>query len=92
MATRKVARLGDTSTHGGVIITTNTDETVFAEGQPIAVKGAKLQCGNSQHGIVEIVDNVAIKTFVNGKPVVLEGSVATCGAVIIVNQDTVKVE
>ncbi|MHA1690369.1 MAG: PAAR domain-containing protein [Candidatus Heimdallarchaeaceae archaeon] len=82
MATRLIARKGDNSTHGAVIITTNQDGTVFCEGKEVAVDGARL-APHATHGSPQITLNLATKLFVNGKAVVLHDSEATCGAKVI---------
>jgi len=80
---RKVALLGDSSNHGGSIITSNQDGTVKAEGKEIPVEGAMFSCPIEEHGVTAITSNLDDDWFINGKKVVLEGSVAGCGAVII---------
>ena len=85
MATRLIARKGDSSDHGATIDFTNQDGTVFCEGKEIAVAGAKLisHYSNPTHTTPEINGNLATKLFVNGKAVVLNNSTAICGSVII---------
>lgn len=80
---RLVALLGDSSSHGGVIITSNNDGTVKAEGKAIPVNGALHSCPIEGHGVTPINSNLDEDWFINGKKVVLEGSIAGCGAVII---------
>jgi len=80
---RLIALLGDSSNHGGSIVSTNQDGSVKAEGKVIPVEGAIFQCPIESHGNTEIHGNLDDDWFINGKKVVLEGSIAGCGAVII---------
>lgn len=87
---RAVARIGDTSSHGGYISTSNQDGTVsnpdgtvIAEGIEVAVDGALHVCPIPGHGTTSISTNLDDNWLVNGKNVVLDGSVAGCGASII---------
>jgi len=81
MAKRKVALLGDSSSHGGTIITSNQDGSVKAETKVIPVQGAILSC--PIHGPSSITSNLDEDWLINGKKVVLDGSVASCGATIV---------
>jgi len=90
MSLRAIARKGDTSTHGGSITNTNSDETWNVVGSPVAVNGATLNC--PIHGSRSITGNLSSKTNHNGKKIVLNGSTATCGAQIIAGQSSVKSE
>jgi len=78
---RKVACLGDSSSHSGTIITTGQDGTVMAGGSIIAVAGALHDCPRDGHGTT-IITPIIKKTFINGKLVITEGAVAGCGAKI----------
>ena len=80
---RKVALLGDGSSHGGSIISSGQDGSVKAEGKEIPVAGAMHSCPIEDHGVTAINSNLDDNWLINGKKVVLEGSVAGCGAVII---------
>ena len=74
-----VARLGDTSSHGGTIISASSNTN--ANGRGIARNGDQHRCGISSHGVTPITA-ITTKTFVNGRLVVTVGAVAGCGAVI----------
>jgi len=87
----QVARLGDTSDHGGTIISTNQDDTVRANGIPIAVDGAIHSCPITGHGDTPITP-ITVKTYINGKLVVTIGAQAGCGAKINVGSPNVIVE
>jgi uncharacterized Zn-binding protein involved in type VI secretion len=77
----KIARLGDSSSHGGTIISTNQDNTVTANSIPIAVAGAMHSCPITGHGTTSITP-ITVKTYINNKLVLTIGAVAGCGAVI----------
>lgn len=79
----KIARLGDSSSHGGMIIASGQDGTVIVEGKEVAVKGALHSCPIEGHGTTSIETDLDGNFYVNGKNVVLNGSIAGCGAVII---------
>lgn len=83
MSLRKVGLLGDSSTHGGTIISSNQDGTVIVENKQQCVSGALHSCPLEGHGITAITGNLSVKTRVNGKLLVLHGSTAGCGASII---------
>jgi uncharacterized Zn-binding protein involved in type VI secretion len=86
MAKRKVALLGDTTSHGGTINVSNQDGTVKAEGKEVLVKGASFYCPVDDR-IAYIVSNLDDDLKVNGKEVVLDGSVADCGATVIASSE-----
>jgi uncharacterized Zn-binding protein involved in type VI secretion len=71
-------RLGDTSTHGGVVVTASADG--FGEGPPVARLGDLLVC--PKHGTKPIVSGSG-KALLNGRPVARMGDKAACGAVLI---------
>ena len=77
----RIAVLGDGSTHGGVIITTDEDGTFLVAGSRVAVQGALHRCPIVGHGTTSIVA-VTIKSFHNSKLILTKGAVAGCGAVI----------
>ena len=74
---RKVCRLGDTSNHGGVIITAS--ENVFVNGIRVARKGDLHFCPIPGHGTTEIVTG-SPDTFANGQAVARVGDTCGCGA------------
>jgi len=78
---RAVACVGDTSSHGGIIITSGQDGTVLAGGMVIAVVGALHSCPRNKHGVTPIYPIIK-KTYVNGKLVITAGARAGCGAMI----------
>lgn len=71
-----ISRLGDTSTHGGSIISASSN--VKVNGLGVARNGDILQC--PAHGPKPIASSA--KNKVNGRSIVTVGCVAACGAVI----------
>jgi uncharacterized Zn-binding protein involved in type VI secretion len=71
-------RQGDTSTHGGVVITASANG--FGEGPPVARLGDLLAC--PKHGLKPIVSG-SDKALLNGIPVARMGDKAACGAVLL---------
>ena len=74
-----VARLGDTSNHGGTI-TTASSKNLNVNGKAVAVNGDLHSCPISGHGMTPITSTATTKS--NGQSVVTVGCVAGCGAVI----------
>jgi uncharacterized Zn-binding protein involved in type VI secretion len=73
-----VARLGDTSSHGGTIISASTHKT--ADGRGIARSGDDHSCPLPGHGITAL-SATSVNTC-DGRQIVRIGDVAGCGAVI----------
>ncbi len=71
-----VSRLGDTSDHGGAIVTASTSKV---GGVPVARIGDILDC--PQHGKNPIVSSIVISK-IDGVPVAHIGSKTECGATI----------
>lgn len=86
-----IACLGDPSTHGGSIITSNADGTMKAAGTVVSVHGASHSCPIPGHGVTSI-SAITTKSKHNGKLILTEGAVAGCGAVIIPPNRKVHVE
>lgn len=73
-----IMRLGDTSDHGGAIITSAAKS--YAEGALIARKGDILNC--AIHGPQPIVEG-SPNTICEGQDVARQGDHAACGAALI---------
>lgn len=73
-----IVRLGDTSTHGGAVVTAAT--RTLAEGAPVARMGDLFAC--PKHGVKPIVGG-STKTLVEGAPVARLGDKVACGAVLL---------
>lgn len=83
-----VARLGDTSTHGGVIISASAN--VKANGLGVARQGDMHQCPISGHGTTPLTA-ITTKTK-NGQLLITVGATAGCGAVINKGSPNVNAE
>ena len=75
----QVARVGDTSSHGGEI--QSGSPNVNANGQAVARIGDTLGCPT--HGPNPIVSSPASGKFANGSPIATVGATTVCGAVIV---------
>jgi len=75
----KVARLGDPSDHGGVIISSSA--RTYADGILIARVGDLHDCPIPGHGVTPILTG-SPNLEIEGKPAARVGSVCGCGAVI----------
>ena len=73
-----VARLGDGSNHGGVIISASSD--VKANGTGVARDGDLHSCPIPTHGVTAINANSSVKA--NGHSIATVGSTTGCGATI----------
>lgn len=85
----KVARLGDTSSHGGSIISASNN--VKANGIGVARNGDMHACPIQGHGTTPLTA-ITTKTFVNGRLVITVGATAGCGAVITQGSANVDAE
>lgn len=81
MSAQPIAVLGDPSSHGGVLITTNQDNTVTLQGTPICVNGCLHACPIPGHGTTPVVAITTV-TQVQGILVITAGAEAGCGAII----------
>jgi uncharacterized Zn-binding protein involved in type VI secretion len=76
-----IARLGDSSSHGGEIIQVSSVKTK-AEGILIALDGDLHACPITGHGITPI-SPITVKSYAEGKLILTQGAIAGCGALII---------
>jgi len=74
-------RLGDKTTHGGVVVQASTASDVGAVG--IARVGDKVAC--PAHGVQTIVSG-DMSLVVDGKPAARHGDTVSCGATLIAGQ------
>ena len=86
MTNKSVARLGDTSDHGGAIITATGN--AMCNGIGIAIDGDLHDCPIPGHGITPIASNINDVTS-NGKGIITTGAIAGCGAKIITGSPNV---
>jgi uncharacterized Zn-binding protein involved in type VI secretion len=75
----EIARLGDTSSHGGKIISASGKAT-YVNGIQVAVNGDMHQCPIKNHGTTPISSSSTVKS--GGNSVIRIGDTAGCGAVI----------
>jgi len=77
---RPQARLGDATSHGGVIVTGAS--RTFVNRRPLARLGDLHACPILGHGVNPIVTG-SPDTFTEGRPNARIGDVTACGAVIV---------
>lgn len=77
---RPQARMGDISSHGGIIIT-GAMRTVV-NGKPVACMGDLHVCPIPGHGVTPIISG-SLDTMTERMPNARLGDVAACGAVIV---------
>jgi len=77
---RPQARLGDISSHGGVIVTGAVRTVV--NGRPAARMGDLHACSIPGHGVIPIVTG-SLDTVTEGMPNARVGDITACGAVIV---------
>lgn len=82
------ARLGDTSSHGGTIVT--GAQRTLVDGKPAARMGDLHVCPIPFHGVTRIVRGAG-STLVEGHPAARMGDIAGCGAVIVRGGDRTAV-
>ena len=85
---RAVVRLGDSSSHGGTVITASSRMRVG--GVPVARIGDLHSCPVPGHGVTTITAGAA-RCKVEGSPVARDGDVVGCGAVLVASQVRVVV-
>ena len=86
---KQAARVGDTTSHGGVIIGPG-NPTVLIEGSPAATLGDQHNCplgATGQHSAV----GPFITVLIGGKPALRQGDSSSCGAVLIGGSGTVLI-
>ena len=76
---KPLARMGDISNHGGLIMTGAIHHTW--DGQPLARLGDLHVCPLKGHGVTPIVTG-STHILIEGKPAARLGDIAGCGAVI----------
>ncbi len=77
---KRVIRIGDPTSHGGVVISAQPKTVLFDK--PVAVVGDKVSCPIKGHGVCAIVEGDPT-WLVGGKAVALEGHKTACGAALI---------
>ena len=77
---KRVIRLGDKTSHGGVVVSATSHFNVF--GKPVARLGDSVACPVPGHGVCSIAEGDPTWT-IDGIPVALEGHKTSCGASLI---------
>jgi len=77
---KKIAVVGDSSDHGGSIISSGGG-TLIVNGEIVAVNGALHSCPRDGHGTTPITA-ITTRSKNNGKLILTEEAVAGCGAKI----------
>lgn len=90
MAQFPVARLGDTSSHGGIIISSGTFYRDSADGKLVSRRGDLHSCPLPRHGITPII-TASSKVRSQGKAVAAITSRCGCGATIVTGSITTTV-
>ena len=75
-----VVRLGDQTSHGGVVISASATHTI--EGVGIARVGDQVSCPKAGHGVNDILEGAATYT-IDGRQVALHGHRCACGCTLI---------
>jgi uncharacterized Zn-binding protein involved in type VI secretion len=78
---QKVARVGDSSDHGGSIVST-PQSLVYCNNILVAVIGAQHSCPIPGHGVTDLVSTPVVNQRIDGKMVCTIGAQAGCGATI----------
>ena len=76
----KVIRLGDSTSHGGEVVSATSH--ILVQGKPVARLGDKCTCPKRGHNNCVIVEGDS-NWLVEGVPVALEGHKISCGAVLV---------
>ena len=75
-----IVRLGDKTTHGGVVISASATHTIRGIG--VARVGDKVTCPKAGHGDNQIVEGAPTFT-IGGRQVALHGHRCSCGCALI---------
>ena len=87
---RKIIRLGDSTTHGGQVISCQARH-FKVNGKPAACVGDKCTCPIPGHGICTIIEGDARHT-IGGRPVAYEGHRVSCGATLLASDAKLTLE
>lgn len=77
---KNVVVLGDSTTHGGIVITASS--TMIHEGKKVALVGDLVTCPEVGHGVTAILEG-SKTVFYAGKAVAVNGSRCGCGCQVI---------
>lgn len=87
---KRIALVGDSSSHGGSLVTSNQDGKFKVGGIAVCANGCLFNCPT--HGNNRVVTAITTKSKVNGKLIVTAGANVDCGAVIQCADRNVYVE
>lgn len=83
-----VARIGDVSSHGGVLIAP-VNKDVITSDRPTAHIGTLHACPIPGHGVTPVVTGIP-DVLNGGPPIATVGSVCGCGAVVVTGSGDVE--
>ena len=75
----QIVRLGDTSSHGGTMISASGKFKV--NGKIVCINGDMHSCPIPYHGITAVISTTTLNS--NGQPVTRTGDSVGCGAVLV---------
>lgn len=75
--------LGDSTSHGGKVVSASSETTVGGKG--VARVGDMVSCPKRNHNTCPIISGDAT-CLIDGKPVAREGDKTSCGAVLLAAQ------
>lgn len=81
---RPFIRIGDKTSHGGVVIEGSPYSTV--DGKPIARVGDKVTCPKKGHGSPTVIASGDPTCIVDGRPAARHGDKTACGATLLSTQ------
>jgi len=76
--------LGDSTSHGGVVI--SASEFSDCNGKGIARVGDKVTCPRKGHGSVTVIATGDSTAMIDGRPAARHGDLTACGATLIASQ------
>lgn len=86
---KNVVRLGDPTTHGGMVISASS--TTIVEGIAVALVGDLVSCPKKYHGVNMIIEG-AETCYSDGKPIVIDSALCQCGCKVISTIKTTEME
>jgi uncharacterized Zn-binding protein involved in type VI secretion len=85
------ARLGDKTTHGGVVMSPSPPPKVLIAGQPAARAGDIHLCPVPQPHPPSVFAKGSATVLIGGRPALRAGDVAGCGAALVGGATTVQI-
>lgn len=83
-----IIRLGDKTSHGGVVITATS--TTVMDGKAVALVGDLVDCPQKGHGVNPIIEGSS-SWISDGKPVAVDGCRSACGCTLITSLPEVSI-